>query len=72
MGRRSSSKAGRTNTHVPVEAAHRFATALTKHSPTAGYNITVHVAEGLAHIAHIESVGNPDVIDRYVHWLSIN
>jgi len=60
-------ESGQDDTHIPVEAAHRFATALTKHSPTAGENITVHVAEGLA---HIESVGNPDAIDRCVHWLS--
>ena len=62
-------ESGQDDTHVPVEAAHRFATALTRHSPTAGHNITIHVAEGLA---HIESVRNPDVIDRCVHWLSIN
>jgi len=62
-------ESGQDDTHVPGEAAHRFATALPKHSPTAGQNITVHVAEGLA---HIESVRNPDVIDRCVHWLSIS
>lgn len=60
-------ESGQDDTHIPVEAARRFATALTKHSPTAGENITVHVAEGLG---HIESVGNLDAIDRCVHWLS--
>jgi len=60
-------ESGQDDTHIPVEAAHRFATALAKHSPTSGENITVHVADGLA---HIESAGNPDAIDRCVLWLS--
>jgi dienelactone hydrolase len=58
---------GQADDHVPVEAAHRFAAALTMRSSTAGEGITVRVTQGLA---HMEAVRNPDAIDRCIHWLS--
>ena len=60
-------ESGQDDVHVPVEAAHRFVAALTGHSPAAAANTTVRVTKGLAHIA---TLGNPDVIDRCVHWLT--
>ena len=60
-------ESGQDDVHVPVEAAHRFVAALTGHSPAAAANTTVRVTKGLAHVA---TLGNPDVIDRCVHWLT--
>lgn len=60
-------ESGQGDDHVPVEAAHRFASALTKQSPMAGENVTVRATKGLG---HVDSVRNPVAIDRCVHWLS--
>jgi dienelactone hydrolase len=60
-------ESGQDDLHVPVEAAHRFAAALTAHSPGAAASITVRVAEGLTHIA---TLGDQGVTDRCVAWLS--
>ncbi|MDQ6771389.1 MAG: dienelactone hydrolase family protein [Candidatus Dormibacteraeota bacterium] len=58
---------GQADDHVPLEAAHRFAEALTEHGPMAGTNIAVRITEGLA---HVETVRNPEAIDRCLSWLS--
>lgn len=58
---------GGDDDHVPVENAHRFAAALAGASPAAGKNVTVRVSEGLA---HVDSVRNPDAVDRCVRWLT--
>ena len=50
-----------------MENARRFAGALAKQNPAAAKNVTVRVSPGLA---HVDSVRNPDAVDRCVRWLT--
>jgi uncharacterized protein len=57
---------GGADEHVPVEAAHRFAAALAAAAPSGAQPVTVRVTAGLR---HIDSVRNPEAIDRCLRWL---
>ena len=58
---------GGDDDNVPVGNAHRFADALARRNPAASKNVTVRVSPGLA---HVDSVRNPDAVDRCVRWLT--
>ncbi len=60
-------ESGQDDDHVPVEAAHRFAHALAARSQSTGPRVTVRVTDGLG---HVDSVRNPDAVDRCIRWLS--
>jgi dienelactone hydrolase len=56
---------GGSDDHVPGEAAHRFAAALNGDS--ADDVIVVHETDGLG---HMDSVRNPEAVDRCFDWLT--
>jgi hypothetical protein len=59
-------ESGQDDDHVPVVAAFRFVEALAREHPTAAESVTIHVTPGLG---HVESVRNPEAVERCLEWL---